>query len=287
MAKENVEKNNAEAAMVKMEPLLSQLEYKCLGRGAALLFDYDGTLTPIVKSPELAVLSQDMRGLLKRLTKRYPVAIITGRSLADIKKLVGLKKIYYAGNHGFEISGPKIQLMSPQAEHVYPTISKLCTELKNGLGHIHGVFVEDKGLTASVHYRRVAQKELHDLKNIFWKMAKPHVNSAKIKVTRGKKVFEIRPNIKWNKGKAIIWIIDVIDPKKELTPIYLGDDRTDEDGFLALKDRGLTVLVSERRRKSNAKFLLKNVAEVKIFLKKLIDGVNHAYTRTPRSNAVE
>jgi trehalose-phosphatase len=252
-----------------MEHLLSRLKLKCLEKGVALLFDYDGTLAPIVKSPELAALSHDTRVLLERLAKRYPVAIITGRSLTDIKKLVGLKKIYYAGNHGFEISGPKIQLVLPQAEHAYPVISKLCAELKNGLKHISDAIVEDKGSTASVHYRLVAWRELPALKNIFWRIVKSYVNSGKVRVTRGKKVFEIRPNIEWGKGKAVLWVIDAIDPKKTLIPVYLGDDQTDEDAFLALKRRGITILISEKRKRSHAKFYLKNVGEVKTFLKKL------------------
>lgn len=254
-----------------MKHLLSQLRGldKSLQRRAILLFDYDGTLTPIVERPELAVLSPDMRRLLERLAQRHTVAIISGRSLVDIKKLVGLKGIYYAGNHGFEISGPMVRLVRPGTKRVRPTIAKLCEELRKKLNQIGGVIVEDKGLTASIHYRLVARGELGRMKRILGQIVKPHVGSGVIRITRGKKVFEIRPNIEWDKGKAVLWIINVIDPKGMLTPFYMGDDQTDESAFLALKNRGVTVLISEKQKKSHAKFFLKNVGEVKILLERL------------------
>ena len=253
-----------------MEHLFDQLQGLNEGlREAILVFDYDGTLAPIVERPELAVLSLNMRKLLKSLAKRFKVAIISGRSLADVKGLVSLRNVYYAGNHGFEISGPRVRLIKPEAKRARPIIAKLCVELRRKLSQVKDVIVEDKGLTASVHYRLVARKELRGLKNIFDEIVKPHVTSGEIRVTHGKKVFEIRPNIEWGKGKAVLWIIDAIDPKKKLKPVYIGDDQTDEDAFFALKNRGVTVLVSKRQKKSHAKFYLKNVGEVKTFLRKL------------------
>ena len=252
-----------------MEYLLGQLRRLDLQRGAILLFDYDGTLTPIVERPELAVLPSDMRKLLKSLAKRFKVAIISGRSLADVKRFVGLRHVYYAGNHGLEINGPKMRLLRPEARCVRPAIAEIYWRLRKKLWDIKGATVEDKRLTASIHYRLVAQRELKGLKDIFWEVVKPYLKSGKIRVTCGKKVFEIRPNIEWDKGKAALWIIDVIDSEKKLIPVYIGDDQTDEDAFLALKNRGITILVSSGRKKSHAKFFLRNVDEVKTFLKKL------------------
>ena len=253
-----------------MKHLLGQVFGKSLRAGAILLFDYDGTLVPIAKKPEFAILPTDTRALLNSLAKRFRIAIISGRSLGEVKNLVGARAIYYVGNHGFEIDGPGTRLLRSEAKRARPFIAKICARLRESLGAIDGAIVEDKGLTASVHYRQVARKELQRMKNIFEKVVRPHVNSGRIRLTHGKKVFEIRPNIEWDKGKAALWIIDVIDPKKKLIPVYMGDDRTDEDAFLALKDRGITVLVSKKPKKSNAKFFLKNVAEVKKFLSGLM-----------------
>jgi trehalose-phosphatase len=255
---------------VQMEHLLRQLQrLEGLQKGAILLLDYDGTLVPIAKRPELAILLPDMKALLKSLVRRFLVAIISGRSLREVKKLVGVKGIYYVGNHGLEIDGPRTKLLRSEAKRIRPFIAGICTRLRENLGAISGAIIEDKGLTASIHYRLVAWRELPSLKNIFGKIVEPYVDSGKIRVTYGKKVFEIRPKIEWDKGKAVLWVIDVVDPKGKLTPVYIGDDQTDEDAFLALKNKGVTVLVAERRRKSHAMFFLKNVGEVKIFLKEL------------------
>lgn len=235
-----------------------------------LLMDYDGTLTPIMERPEDANLSADMRRLLARLLKHYPTVIISGREPKDIRKLVGLRKIYYAGNHGLEINGPGLKLVKPEAKKMASTVSEICGDLKSELGNIDGVIVEDKGLTASIHYRLVAAEKLGELKRIFTKITKPHLRAGRIKIARGKKVLEIRPNIDWDKGKAALWIIDAIKPKDVALPIYLGDDKTDEDAFRALRSKGITILVSNAPRKSNAKYFLRDVDEVKAFLEKLI-----------------
>jgi trehalose-phosphatase len=254
-----------------MKHFFNQLKPENLKAGAILVFDYDGTLTPIVKRPELVRLPSDVRRLLRTLAKRFKVAIISGRSLSDIKKRVGLDGIYYSGNHGFEISGPRMKLVFPQAERARPIISKLCAELRRELKRVSGVIVEDKGLTASVHYRLVVRDKLKAVKKTLEKIVKPQVLSGRVRMTFGKKVFEIKPNLEWDKGRAVLWIIASVDPKKKLVSLYFGDDQTDEDAFLALKDRGITVLVSKNRKKSHAKFFLRDVGEVKMFLERLVE----------------
>jgi trehalose 6-phosphate phosphatase len=239
------------------------------------LMDYDGTLTPIIDRPEDATLSPDMRRLLAQLIKHYPTAIVSGRALKDIRKLVGLRKIYYAGNHGLEIYGPGLKLVKPEAKKMAPTVSEICVDLKSGLGNIDGVIVEDKGLTASIHYRFVAPEKLGELKRIFTKITKPHLRAGKIKIACDKKVLEIRPNIDWDKGKAVLWIIDTLKLRDGVLPIYLGDDKTDEDAFRALKSKGITILISNVPKKSDAEYFLRDVDEVKAFLGKLISNEFH------------
>jgi trehalose 6-phosphate phosphatase len=261
-----------------MEHLLSgwrTLEKRLTSGALLLLMDYDGTLTPIMERPEDAALSADMKRILSKLLKSYPMAIISGRALKDIRKLVGLRKIYYAGNHGLEIDGPGLKLVKPEAKKMASTVSEICGDLKVELGNIDGVIVEDKGLTASVHYRLVAPEKLGELKRIFTRITKPHIMAGRIKIARGKKVLEIRPNIDWNKGKAVLWIIDALKPRGGVLPIYLGDDKTDEDAFRALKSKGITILVSNTPKKSKAEYFLRDVNEVKAFLEKLIPDRFH------------
>ena len=249
-----------------MKHLLKHLD-EIRNRSFLLLLDYDGTLTPIVSRPELAVLSEDMRDVLKKIAEKYPTAIISGRAIDDVKNMVKVENIYYAGNHGFEISNDR-KLANPDAEKTRVVINEICRKMQKNLIHIKGSIVENKGVTASVHYRMVPDDDFAELEKIFKGVIASYVEKGKIRITKGKKVFEIRPNVEWDKGKAVKWVIAVLEKKG--TPVYIGDDRTDEDAFIALKNRGITVLVSEKIKKSNAEYYLRNVDEVKIFLEGLL-----------------
>ncbi|MDI6855371.1 MAG: trehalose-phosphatase [Candidatus Thermoplasmatota archaeon] len=237
-------------------------------RNKFIMLDYDGTLTPIVEKPELAVLHKDMNIILKKLAAKYPIAIISGRSLKELKNLVKVDGIYYAGNHGFEISNDT-EYIHPSAALTQPIIREVCSKLDRKLKRIKGVIVENKGLTASVHYRMVSEKYVESLKASLREFLKPYLERGKIRVTRGKKVFELRPNIDWDKGKAIEWLVKVTN-KEAYLPLYIGDDRTDEDAFLVLREKGLGILVTLYKKESFAKYFVKNVAEVEKFLNFLL-----------------
>lgn len=244
---------------------------KTLGSNLLLLLDYDGTLTPIVERPQDAVLSESMREVLTKVSKCYPIGVVSGRALADVRKIVGIDGIYYSGNHGFEISGPDVELTKEEAERARPAISEICSVMKARSTQFEGMIVEDKGPTASVHYRMVAEDKVTELKELFNELVDSSVREGKIRVTRGKKVLEIRPNVDWDKGRAVEWLMDVVSKERgEVYPIYMGDDVTDEDAFLALKGKGLTVLVTQEERKSNAEYYLRSTEEVGEFLRRLI-----------------
>jgi len=168
-----------------------------------LLLDYDGTLTPIVERSDKAIISEEMKELLKSLSQRCKLAIISGRTLKDIKKLVGLKGIIYAGNHGLEIEGPRIRFKSPISIRSRIIIKQIREDLKKRFSTIGGLFVEDKGLTLSVHYRLVDRKQIHLVEIIFNEITKSYLKRKRIRITSGKKVFEVRPPVNWDKGKAV------------------------------------------------------------------------------------
>lgn len=235
-----------------------------------IITDYDGTLTPIAKRPEDAKLSQDMREILSQLSECYPVAIVSGRALENIRGAVKVNNVYYVGNHGFEISGPEIKFVKEEANQARPIISKICEEIKEKVNPIEGTIIEDKGPTASIHYRLVQEEEIPKVKKIVQDSIKPHQEEGTVKVLHGKKVFEIRPDVDWDKGKAVLWLLESTGLENKNLPIYLGDDATDEYAFRALKGRGLGILVSRRDRKTEAEYRLKNVEEVKTFLRHLI-----------------
>jgi trehalose-phosphatase len=235
-----------------------------------LFLDYDGTLTPIVKRPALAVLSKSRRKALAGLAQNphIAVAVISGRMLSDLKRRVGLKGIYYAGNHGFEIEGPKVKLTHPKALRAKPLLRKIKSELRRQLGDIKGIIIEDKILTLSLHYRLVPAKDFKRIEKQFPKIVGPYRKTKKVRVTHGKKVFEIRPNIAWDKGKAVLWFLKKVAKKTKAIPIYIGDDVTDEDAFKALKKKGVTIRVG-RSKKSAAQKFIRDVDAVYNFIESL------------------
>ncbi|MEA3493742.1 MAG: trehalose-phosphatase [Candidatus Margulisiibacteriota bacterium] len=232
-----------------------------------LFLDYDGTLTPIVDKPSLAVLSVPRRRLLKKASKnrQIKIAVVSGRKLSDLKQKVNIKGIYYAGNHGFEIEGPKVRVIHPKAKKIIPTLVKIKSKLKNALKGISGIIVEDKVLTLSLHYRLAKTKDLKRIDRIFHSVTAPYKS---IRATHGKKVYEVRPKVKWDKGQAVLWLIKKIAKKNKAVPIYIGDDVTDEDAFKVLKRKGLTLRVG-RSKNSSAQRFLRNVNSVYNFIESL------------------
>ena len=162
-----------------------------------LLSDYDGTLTPIVSRPEEAILSPEVREKLCALAQKptSSVGIISGRSLSELKSMVAIEGIYYAGNHGLEIEGPGIKFVSQPAELARATIKDLARQLSAALDSIAGVIVEDKGLSLSVHYRLVKKSEENLVAVTFQQVISPSLNEGKVRVSSGKKVWEVRPPI--------------------------------------------------------------------------------------------
>ncbi|MBU1124868.1 MAG: trehalose-phosphatase, partial [Candidatus Omnitrophica bacterium] len=168
--------------------------------------DYDGTLAPIVDTPEKALLSQETRELLRRVAVCFEnkLAIISGRALEDVKKRVGLSGIVYAGNHGLEIEGPQITYAPFGLTRYRKTLEKIKDALAQQLSFIEGVLIEDKGLTISLHYRKVNAQEVSLVKTLFGEITLSAVVKEQIRVKPGKMVLEIRPPVQWDKGKVVL-----------------------------------------------------------------------------------
>lgn len=225
--------------------------------------DYDGTLTPIVEEPSQAFLSTAMREVLWNLAARPDVtlAFISGRRVRDLQERVGIAGAIYAGNHGLEIIGPDMEFVEPAAVACAPGLKAVAAQLTHQLANIAGVFVEDKNLTLSVHYRKVAPVDWDTV----WQTVLTTVASAKQRtdVTIGDKVYEVRPHLRWNKGTAIQWIKKKVD-QPNAAVIYLGDDVTDEDAFSALQG-AVTVKIGDSAETA-AQYLLASPQVVQHFL---------------------
>ena len=240
-----------------------------------LLSDYDGTLTPIVERPELAELPGATSILLQRLAhhRKFELGIISGRAISDLKELVGIDGIIYAGNHGLEIEGPGFKFINPLAEDIKPLLHLLHRVLVQSLTFIKGAFVEDKGLTLSVHYRQVDESRVSEVTNAVESIVSASRAIGKVKTTTGKKVYEVRPAVDWGKGKAIQLLLDKRTRKKRRPlVIFLGDDRTDEDGFKVVNGYGgISIFIGEENTESNAAYFLRAPSEVERFFELLLD----------------
>ncbi len=228
-----------------------------------LLFDYDGTLTPIVDRPDLAELSPAVQCLLSTLRDqdKYLVGVISGRSLEDVRERVGVEGLTYAGNHGLEIRGPQIEFLHGEAASAEPGMRKAYQQLSERLAPLPGVIVEHKGLTLSVHYRLAPNELVGAVVEAVEEEAYAGDGSTRFKVTRGKQVVELRPDVEWGKGQAIAQL-QVTFPEIPLT-MFFGDDVTDEDGFDAVMNGGgLAVFVGPPRHPTRALYRLDSPVEV-------------------------
>lgn len=237
-----------------------------------LFLDYDGTLAPLAAVPEEAVLPPQTKRALLELS-RYPgckIAIVSGRALDDVKRLVGLENVFYVGDHGFRIRGPEVAFDVDVPEKAREAIRHLASVLRAHLAGFPGIYLQPKDLTLSCHYRLARREDLGKIKNIFEEAVRPFVVDGSIRVFEGKEVFEIRPVVDWDKGKAVLWLLENTafrDPRPTI-PVYIGDDTTDEDAFRALAGRGLAIWVGAEK-KYQADYCLKDPFEVLDFLDKI------------------
>jgi len=241
-----------------------------------IFLDYDGTLTPIVANPSEAIITDDMRQLVSALSSQHDVAIVTGRSIPTITGFMKLDTVYYAGSHGFDIRAPGGTKIKQVAEKFVPILKQFYQMMSEKALPFAGALVEDNNFSISVHYRNVEdQSSVPKLEGLIDEFISSHPDLVK---THGKMVFEVRPNIDWDKGKAVSYLLSNVLAAKDsgstpVAPIYLGDDWTDEDAFKELQhnSRAITVHVRkpENKRPTAAKFILESTQEVQLFLCKL------------------
>lgn len=245
-----------------------EVEEQVKGNQVVVFLDYDGTLTPIVSRPEDAVLSDEMHKILEELKTQCPVAVISGRGLADVRERVGIADLYYAGSHGFEISGPGgLEKELEQAARFLPVLDKAERELEDRLAGIEGAQVEHKKFSIATHYRNVKEDQVASVKRIEEEVAS---GFPELRRSEGKKVEELQPDIDWDKGRAIEWFMKTLNlSRPNFVPFYIGDDITDEDAFEALKTTGITIVVGKGSRSTRAQYCLKDTDEVGEFLAEL------------------
>lgn len=269
-----------------------QIVKSAKGKRIALFLDYDGTLSPIVDNPDCAFMSDAMRAVVKNVAKYFPTAIISGRSRDKVYEFVGLAELYYAGSHGMDIMGPvrqsipndnadtiqstdkqgkEVNLFQPAREFL-PMIDTVFHSLMENTKEINGVKVENNKFCVSVHYRNVDEKYWAAVVQRVYEILKQY--PTRLRLTHGRKVLEVRPVIDWDKGKAVMFLLESLGLSncEDVLPIYVGDDRTDEDAFKELREgnHGYGILVSSVPKESKAFYSLRDPSEVMEFLKSFV-----------------
>jgi len=235
-----------------------------------LFLDYDGTLTPIVDTPDLAVISDEMRDAVNKAASVMTTSIVSGRATDDVRSKVRLDGLFYAGSHGFEIVDPQGQVtVNEEAQEIRSTIDEVHGKLSQRLKGVEGALVEHVKYTISSHYRLVADKDFSKVKKAVDDIL---IEYPILRMTEGKKVFEIRPKIDWDKGRAVQWILKFLQyDEDKYIPVYIGDDTTDEDAFDVLDNKGFGILVAEPVRPTKARYVIADTKEVKRVLDFFID----------------
>ncbi|KAK4794450.1 hypothetical protein SAY86_012444 [Trapa natans] len=258
------------------------------GKEIAMFLDYDGTLSPIVEDPDRAFMSEEMREAVKDTARYFPTAIVSGRCRDKVYDFVRLPGLIYAGSHGMDIRAPskrrkekkggnKAVSFQPASEFL-PTINEVYNILMEKMKTIPGAKVETNKFCLSVHFRCVDEKEWAALVEQVTSVLKEY---PELKLTYGRKVLEISPAINWNKGNALEFLLKSLGyaNSDDVLPIYIGDDRTDEDAFKVLRDRGhgVGIVVSKVPKETSAAYYLREPSEVMYFLKRLVEWKRNSF----------
>src|SRR3954447_7201979 len=194
---------------------------------SALLFDVDGVLAPIVARPSLSAVPEAALQALSALVGRYRlVACVSGRALADVRRLVPVPGLLYAGNHGLELddgSGPRL---ADALEPFAGDLAALREELQPAAEAV-GAWVEDKGgITFTLHFREAPDPEAAS--QLLWERARAAVGSRPVELRPARMALELRPRVPVDKGSAVRALLGLRPCRRSL---FAGDDVTDLDAF--------------------------------------------------------
>ncbi len=234
---------------------------------SVLFLNYDVALSQTVSDPGAVALVDGAAQALRSLADVSPVVVISGRDLADLRDRVDIPGIWYAGSHGFELVGPDGSHREHEAgAAAVPVLAGAADELRNILEQIPGVRVVHTRFAVAVHYREVASEHIGEIVGTTRRLGKRN----KLRVTNGRMLVELRPDVDWDEGTRLAWIRSHIDESKSLVPIYIGGDLTDEDAFEAVQLGGIGIAVrhdDDGDRRTAARFVLDSLDEVRKMLK--------------------
>lgn len=237
------------------------------------MLDVDGTLAPIVAVYDQATVPEETRRAVDLLTTcpDVHVALVSGRSAAVARRMVGVSNVWVAGNHGFEIEGPNGEnLADPGVGSYRDVIATAAARLQTRVDGMRGVIIENKRITLSVHWRLADASTGPTLRVAVDEVAE----SLDLRVTEGKRIFEIRPPARIDKGTAVLALAEhLTGGRDDAAWVFAGDDLTDEDAVRALRahhPRAVTIrILGEESSPTEAEFVLRDTHAMREFLEEL------------------
>jgi len=203
------------------------------------------------------------------------VTFVSGRSLRDLKQMVRLGGVCYVGNHGLELRGHGLQYVNPDAHARRPLLTELARRSRVVLRRIPGAWVEHKGLTLSLHWRAVPPAAHRRFRKTIAQLLAPYLRRRMVRLSRGKRVIEIRPRTPWGKGHIVAWLyrrVRAVRHGAQSLLMYLGDDETDEGAFRVVNRLGgISIRVGKPARRTAARYWLTHPREVCAWLKQLAE----------------
>ena len=240
-----------------------------VGQRLALFLDFDGTLAPLVERPEDAALAPAAEAPLRRLAALVPVALVSGRDVEDLRPRVPIDGLTLAGSHGYTILGPDGSLLDVGDDYA-PDLDRAEAALNDRLGHEPGILVERKRAAIAVHYRNAGPGGRATVEAAVTDAIE---GGDRLKPAPGKMIVEVRPTLDWDKGAAVRWLLETWQDRLKAPPfpVYIGDDRTDEDAIRTLPPEGLGIIVGGPDFTTTARARLDDTGAVARFLERLAD----------------
>ena len=242
------------------------------GERLALVFDYDGTLTPLVAHPRLAQLDPVLRDVLARLaaTPRITVGVVSGRGLDDLIGMVGLKGLDYGGSTGLELELAGERFIPTAALASRPLLDALSAALETGLMAYPGAWVEKKPFGFTLHYRQLAPNRIEPLRSEALALLKPH--AADLHLLDGPLALEVVPASAQDKGTALR-AIAAHGGAEPATVLFAGDAPNDAPALAAAAALGGIALGVGAQAPDEAAFQVPDPAALHHLLAALADAL--------------
>jgi trehalose 6-phosphate phosphatase len=254
-------------------PLAPDTKARLAGTPLVVMLDVDGTLAPIAPVFDQATVPVEAQRAVALLVKlpEVHVALVSGRTAAVARRMVGVRNVWVVGNHGFEIEGPNGESFAdPKVMSYRDVIATAVTRLQPRIRAMEGVIVENKTITLSVHWRLAEPATGPRLREVVDEVAA----ALGLRVTEGKRIFEIKPPALIDKGTAVLALAErLTSARDDASIVFAGDDVTDEDAIRALRahhPRAVSIrLLGEEIPPTEAEFSLHGTDATRQFLEAL------------------